>query len=219
MNRTTMYSGAAILACMAAASAFTLLSVPADAMIPVHFGLDGTPDRYAGPLLAVSIMPVVSLLVTGLFHLLPRLDGNSGNLVRSGKAYGTVWVSVLAVLGVAHGIVLAHAFGLSPDVPAYVTAALGAFLILSGNMAGKIRSNSAFGVRTPWTLASDSVWNRTHRLFGWLSVITGLLLVMAAFVLPSPTVLASAVLTGLAALAIISTAYSYVIWKREEGQA
>jgi len=217
MNRTTMISGTAILACMAAASALTLLSVPADAMIPVHFGLDGTPDRYAGPLLAVSIMPIVALLVTGLFHVLPRLEGDAGNLARSGKAYWTVWVSVLAVLGVAHGIVVAHAFGFSPDVPAYVTAALGAFLILSGNMAGKIRSNSAFGVRTPWTLASEIVWNRTHRLFGWLSVVMGLLLVLAAFLLQSPTVLASAVLGGLATLAIISTAYSYMIWKRAEG--
>ena len=41
---------------------------------------------------------------------------------------------------------------------------------LMGNVMGKVRRNFWVGVRTPWTLASDRVWNDTHRLAGQLFV-------------------------------------------------
>jgi uncharacterized membrane protein len=38
------------------------------------------------------------------------------------------------------------------------------FFTLLGNVMGKIRRNFYIGVRTPWALANERVWNATHRL-------------------------------------------------------
>ena len=49
--------------------------------------------------------------------------------------------------------------------------------IIIGNVMGRIRPTFFVGIRTPWTLADDEVWRKTHRLaaplgfggfFGWL---------------------------------------------------
>jgi uncharacterized membrane protein len=49
------------------------------------------------------------------------------------------------------------------------------FFGLMGNVMGKVRKNFYIGVRVPWTLASDRVWNDTHRLAAWVWVVTGVI--------------------------------------------
>ena len=49
------------------------------------------------------------------------------------------------------------------------------FFALMGNVMGKVRKNFYIGVRVPWTLASDRVWNDTHRLAAWVMVAAGLI--------------------------------------------
>ncbi len=44
-----------------------------------------------------------------------------------------------------------------------------------GNFFGKIRRNFFLGIRVPWTLASERVWNETHRLAAWVTCGCGLL--------------------------------------------
>ena len=42
-----------------------------------------------------------------------------------------------------------------------------------GNVLGKVRRNFWVGIRTPWTIASERVWNTTHRLAAKLFVCAG----------------------------------------------
>ena len=39
----------------------------------------------------------------------------------------------------------------------------------------KVRRNFYVGIRTPWTIASEQVWNQTHRVAAWLYVPLGLI--------------------------------------------
>lgn len=88
-------------------------------------------------------------------------------------------------------------------------------LVLIGNQLGKSRSMYLIGVRTPWTLASEEVWIRTHRLAGRLMVGGGLAFVVAAFLPLSPQML-QALLFGVIAVAVgVPVVYSYLLWRRE----
>jgi uncharacterized membrane protein len=49
------------------------------------------------------------------------------------------------------------------------------FFTLLGNVLGKVRRNFWIGVRTPWTLANEYVWNQTHRVAAWLYTAIGIL--------------------------------------------
>src|SRR5262249_44821666 len=87
------------------------------------------------------------------------------------------------------------------------------FFALMGNVLGRVRRNFWMGVRTPWTLASETVWNQTHRLTAWLFVAGGL----AGFV----AVVAGAPVVWcfvgfLVALVALPIGYSFALYKKLE---
>jgi len=51
---------------------------------------------------------------------------------------------------------------------------LGLLFILMGNYLPRLPRNFFFGIRTPWTIASERVWKKSHRVGGWLFVIGGI---------------------------------------------
>jgi uncharacterized membrane protein len=89
-----------------------------------------------------------------------------------------------------------------------------AFLLLAllGNVLGKVRRNFYIGVRTPWTLASEKVWDTTHRFAARAFVLAGLLGLSSLAVTANPL----AGLAILVAAALASALYSLVHYKRLE---
>jgi uncharacterized membrane protein len=53
-----------------------------------------------------------------------------------------------------------------------------------GNVLGKLRSNFFVGIRTPWTLSSEHVWDQTHRWAGRLFVGAAAVLAVLAGAMP-----------------------------------
>lgn len=142
---------------------------------PTHFGLDGRPDRFGSRAEGAFVMPLAAALVAAAFVLLPRIMPTRGRLDRSSGAWATVTVATVAFLALAHAVVLARAAGAPVDAPRLLTAGLGVLLAVLGDLLGKVRYNFVFGVRTPWTLADERVWDRTHRAVGpWMMAWGGL---------------------------------------------
>jgi dienelactone hydrolase len=94
---------------------------------------------------------------------------------------------------------------------------VGAMFVVIGNVMPRARPNWLFGIRTPWTLSNDRVWERTHRLGGLLFVIAGVLLMIAAFAIPSAFL--PAVVIGVVVAAVVPVVYSYVTWRKESNHA
>jgi uncharacterized membrane protein len=116
------------------------------------------------------------------------------------------------VLVIGLGMLLAGA-GYVVSVPVVVMLAVGVLFMLLGNYMGKLRRNFFVGIRTPWTLASDAVWERTHRFGGRLFVLGGLAMVIVALVDPVPWLLLIVVL----AVLLVAAGYSYFIHLQLEG--
>jgi uncharacterized membrane protein len=91
--------------------------------------------------------------------------------------------------------------------------ALGILFVVIGNLLGKVTRNFFVGIRTPWTLASEEVWYRTHRLAGKLFVAAGLVVAATSFLRWSVWPIMISI--GLASL--VPVVYSYVIYRRLEG--
>jgi uncharacterized membrane protein len=86
------------------------------------------------------------------------------------------------------------------------------FFALLGNVLGKVQRNFYVGVRTPWTLASETVWVQTHRLAAWLFTGAGVLglvivLVGVPFYFAFGLILVAA---------LVPVVYSLVLYKRLE---
>jgi uncharacterized membrane protein len=96
-----------------------------------------------------------------------------------------------------------------------IAGGVGVVLMLIGNQLGKSRSMYLIGLRTPWTLASEEVWIKTHRLGGKLMVVGGLAMIGAAL-LPLPSgLLATITFVVIAVAAGVPILYSFLLWRRE----
>lgn len=202
---------------LAALWAFALAALPhLPAWVPSHWNLRGEVDGWMPRLQGALLVPTAA---TGIWLLLlgiPRIDPRRDNIERLGGDYrllANLVVLFLAVLAVA---VLGKAMGWPVDVPAVVLAAMGLLFAGLGNYLPRVRPNFTVGVRTPWTLSSEEVWRRTHRVAGRVFVAGGVVLVLAAF-LPDPArgVLAVAAIILVAGIPLV---YSYVAWRREAGR-
>ncbi len=204
----------ALIAAMLGLSLWAWSMLPPGALMPVHFGIDGRPDRFAAKGIGLFAMPLVAIGITALLAVIPRIEPRRLNLAGSAKFYRAVWIGIVALLGATHGAAIAAALHAPVDAGAVVAGALAILFIVMGNYLGKTRSNFFAGVRTPWTLSSEYSWERTHRLCGKLFVITGAATLAALLVLPMK--IALLILIGLTlANVAVSVAMSYVYWARD----
>lgn len=206
----------ALVAAMLAAAMFVGTGLPAEIRLPIHWDLAGQPDGFASKWVAL-LMP--SAIVGGtalLFYFLPALEPREQGLERSQGVYLWAWAATLLLGPVIEFVVVAAALGWSVPANQLIVGALALMLIAIGNQLGKSRSMYMIGVRTPWTLASEEVWIRTHRLAGKLMVLAGAVM-LAAALLPLPSgLLATVVGVAIAAAAGIPIVYSFLLWRREK---
>ena len=99
----------------------------------------------------------------------------------------------------------------------FILAGVGGLFVLVGNQLGKSRSMYMIGIRTPWTLASEDVWIKTHRLAGKLMVLGGMVLVAAAFLPLADAVIAALTLVVLVVAIGVPLVYSFLLWRGERG--
>jgi uncharacterized membrane protein len=86
---------------------------------------------------------------------------------------------MLVVLTIIYFVASVSNLGVYLNVGVWISAAIGVLFIVLGNFLSKVKSNYFFGIRTPWTLASETVWNKTHRLGGKVFIMAGVLLAMS----------------------------------------
>jgi len=192
--------------------------LPADARVPMHWNAAGEIDGY-GSRASLFLLPGTILLLTLLFAGLPYIEPRRGNLLRSSRAYGALWIAVVAFLALIHGASLAAALGRPAPMDKLATGGVGAVFLILGNYLGKVRSNYFFGVRTPWTLSSELSWNKTHRLAGRLFVVLGMATMIAALAGPSGLPLTIGWLISLGAATLIPVVYSYFVWRSDPHKA
>jgi uncharacterized membrane protein len=184
------------------------------AQVPVHWNIHGQVDRY-GPRFWVAALPALMILVvTALMVLLPAISPRKFEIAPFAQVYTIMMLAthvVVLVLGVS--VLLAGA-GYAVPIPTIAMLLLGALSMVIGNYTGKLRKNFFVGIRTPWTLSSDAVWERTHRLAGWLFMLGGLVAIVATLVgVPFWVAVAAVPAAGL-----IACVYSYFIYRAIEGR-
>jgi len=214
-NRNAGLVNGALVLFMLAAGAWTLTRIPPGHVVPIHFGLDGRPNGWAPAGVGLFIPPAVGALMCALMFLLPKITPRGANLDRSGSAYGTIWVASTAVLALGQCLVVASTLGYRVDLRGAVPVIVGVLFIVIGNVLPKLRWNYVVGIRTPWTLADERVWDKTHRFGGWVTVLGGGVLLISAALwphAPKPGLVAGVI--GLTATLMVGK--SYLLWREQQ---
>jgi uncharacterized membrane protein len=183
--------------------------------VPTHWNVHGEPDAFSPKekiLPTFFLMPGVMVALLVLTPLLAWLSPVKFKVEAFRDTYGYVMMLVVALMGYLHVVILLASLGHQQYLNRLLFSGIFLFFALMGNVLGKVRRNFWMGVRTPWTLASDTVWIQTHRLAAWLFVVVGLL-GFVAVLLGVPLVVC---FVGVIVAALVPVLYSLVLYKRLE---
>jgi uncharacterized membrane protein len=182
--------------------------------VPSHWNAAGQVNGYLPKSVNALLFPLMSIgiyvLVRVLMTVGPRL-GYQNQRRASAGVVNLILVGVLLFMLIIQLTTTAIALGVPVDLPFVICLSISVLFIFLGNYMGKLRRNFWAGIRTPWTLTSDIVWERTHRLGGWLFVLTGLLGVIMSFV---PALRLWGLLAVIFIVIIVLVVYSFVIYQR-----
>jgi len=188
------------------------------AEIPVHWGMSGAPDRFVPKDQAILSLLTPALVMLGtlaLGRLLPWLSPQPFTIQPFRATYEYLMFLMVVFFAWMQGLMLLAAFQPTVDLGRWVIA--GAYLLFAmlGNVLGKVQRNFFVGVRTPWTLANETVWTQTHRLAAWLFVAGGAIgFVATALGILSPWLLVGVIVV----IAGVPVIYSLVLFKQLERQ-
>ena len=203
-----------LMAGMAALSIWGWQAIPDGAQLPVHYNLEGIPDRFAGKSEALIVMPAIALAITALLWVIPYFDPRRANIEASMKFWNAAAIVAVGLLAYVHTLHVLNGVGYKIDVTSALIPAMCVAFMGLGNYLGKTRSNWFGGVRTPWSLSSEYSWERTHRWTGRMMVVSGLIGLIAWFVLEAKV--AVLVLIGLIVASMIAAVVlSYVFWRAD----
>jgi uncharacterized membrane protein len=214
MTRIYWITAFLLVAITTAAGAWLYTSLPDQ--IPTHWNIRGEVDGYGGKW-TLFIFPVMMVVMLALFYFLPALSPKQFEVDAFRSTYLFIMTLVIGLFAYMDGVML---YVVHQTVAKHATVDLGRaflagmflFFALMGNVIGKVRKNFYIGVRVPWTLASDRVWNDTHRLAAWVWVSAGAI-GFAMIVLGAPIIAAFGVLIVSAFIPVI---YSFVHYKSLE---
>lgn len=189
--------------------------VPDTQLIPVHYDINGLPDRYGGKFEGLLVMPLIGVILTVLFAVIPRIEPRSEHLNQSEKAYSMTALSTIGILFSLHtATVLQVVLGWQINIGTVALVGVSLLLVVMGNYLSKVRSNCSFGIRTPWTLASERSWNKTHRLGGRLLFLLGVSGAIVTLV-SANAFSVILILVGTISITIFLVVYSYLVWKED----
>jgi len=181
--------------------------------LAIHWNLRGEVDGYeTKTVLNTLFMPLATVAIMGLMLFLPFIDPKREKYALFDRPYRTIRFAIVAMFCLIQGSLIMTYTGHPIPNEKFAPSLISLLLVVMGNLMGKIRQNWVIGVRLPWTLAREDVWNRTNRLGGKLFIASGLM-GLAGLLLPSfwPQVLLMGSLLLAAGITII---YSVIISRK-----
>lgn len=182
------------------------------ARVPIHWNLQGQADGFGPRWHTLAVFPAVMLGLLGLTAALPWLSPRRFEVNGSNNAYLQIMLVVLVFLAYIHFVTLAAALGRAWNMNAMIMGAVCAMFVAMALPLSRVRRNFYVGVRTPWTLANERVWQATHRFAAKTFVAGGLAGLALAFLVRVPW----APIVAIVAAGLAPVIHSLVFYKQLE---
>lgn len=209
---TSKYYWIAVLLTVAAGIATFAVYPQLPAMVPTHWDLNNHVNGYSPRSVLFLFGPGMMAFIILLTSVLPWLSPKQFEIDSFRDTYLYIMLLIVTLLGYTYAVILRMATGHEMNVGRAIIGGVSLLFILLGNVMGKLRRNFYFGVRTPWALANERVWNATHRFAAKTFVVAGLI----GFLLALFNLIGWIPLIPLLGAAFVPVIYSLVIYKQLE---
>jgi uncharacterized membrane protein len=181
--------------------------------VPSHWNASGQVDGYSGRGQALYLMPALSFGLGLLLIYLPKLDPLRANVERFRGIYHWAVIGFSVFFIYLHVLILLGGLGLNLNMLYWLIPAMGLLFFGLGFMVERAEPNWFIGIRTPWTLSSPTVWQKTHRVGGLAFKVSGVL-VLVGLLFPAEVGFWFTLIPVMVT-AIGTIIYSYVVFRQE----
>lgn len=180
--------------------------------IPTHFNINGEVDSYGSKLFVCILLPIILCIVNILLNIILNNDPKKQNHNETLLNISKFIIPLMSLIFIPSSILISLGFNINIAIIAPIFISI--IFILIGNYLPKCRPNYTMGIRLPWTLNNENNWIKTHRLSGFLWVISGLILLLTTLInknLSFYVLIISIILT-----VIIPCIYSFILYKKSK---
>lgn len=176
-----------------------------------HWNVKGEVDGYLHKFWGLFLMPFISVGLFLLFIAIPKIDPLKQNIEKFRDYFDWFVVLVMLFLFYIYMLTVFWALGMLFDMIQALVPALGILFFYAGVLVENAKRNWFIGIRTPWTLSSERVWDKTHKLGGKLFKIAAVIMLLGFFFRDFAIWF---ILVPIFAVAIYTVVYSYFEYER-----
>lgn len=180
--------------------------------IASHWNINGEVDGTMGKFWGVFLLPIISAVLSAIFIIAPKVDPNKENFEEYRNSYEKLVLYISIFFLGLYLVMLLWNIDIKIPVNIYFSLGLSGLFYNIALAMENVKKNWFMGIRTPWTLSSEKVWNSTHKLavklfkFSAIFVIVGLLYAPLMLVGLAPFVLS----------ALYLVIFSYIEYRKEK---
>ena len=177
-----------------------------------HWNAQGKVDSYMSKFWGLFLMPIISVGLFFLFILIPKIDPLKENINKFRKYFDGFIVLMIIFLFYVYLLTVFWNLGLRFNMVQLMIPALGILFYYCGILIENAKRNWFIGIRTPWTLSNENVWDKTHKIGGKLFKIAGMIAFLGIF-LPKYAILF--VIIPIISVAVYTITYSYFEYQKQ----
>jgi len=213
-NKTTTWISFIIIAILVAVGLVLLPQLPDQ--VPSHWNDQGQVDGYSSKLTGVLLMPGILLATLLLLLVVPSIDPRRANIAKFRPQYNVFILCFVLFLAYLYILTLLAGLGIKFDMNRMLVPALGLLFIFVGSMVRHAKRNYMIGIRTPWTLHSNVVWDQTHKVGGIAFMIAGAFTMLTVFV---PQFAFPVMMVSVLLVTVGTIVYSYLVYRQVENNS
>lgn len=204
----------AIIAAMIVLNAYYYPQMPEKTA--THWNMQGEADAFSEKsLISVFMLPLISAAVLLLFVVIPIIDPLRRNITEFMKYYEGFIAVFAAFMFYLNLLMVYYNLGNGFNMSQMLSPGFGLLFYYMGVLVSHAKKNWSVGIRTPWTLSSEKVWDKTHKLGGKLFKAGGIIALIGVL-FPDYSLLF--VLLPVIGAAIYLFIYSYLEYSKEENK-
>jgi len=180
--------------------------------VPSHWNVRGEVDAYMPKFMGLFLMPVILVFLFLFFVAIPKIDPLKENIKKFMKYYEGFVVFIVAFMFYVHLLTISWSLGIEFNMNYAIIPPIAIILYFAGILTGKAKRNWFIGIRTPWTLSNDKVWDKTHEKGAKLFKILAVVVLLS---LPFPDYMIIIILVPVFLVIGYLFVYSYLEYQKE----
>lgn len=180
-----------------------------------HWNSQGMVDGYMSKFWGTFLMPVILIFMYGIYFIIPKIDPLKNNIESFRKQYNILITLISVFLFYIFILTIAWNIGKEFNMNNFILPAMGIFIYYMGHLLKYAKRNWFVGIRTPWTLSGDYVWDKTHKIGSLLFKIIGIITLLGMLV---PNYGFYLTIFSLIGSVIFLFVFSYILYQKQNNQ-